>query len=147
MLFLLILSIISNVICYNRCNTKETITDTIIKKDTLIKKDTIYYPKPIPKYIKIKDTIYIEKKGDSIPLPIEEKTYTDDSTYNVRISGFKPVLEEIMVFPNTIYITTEKTLEIKKKQRFNWGIQCGMGYGMINNKMDIFIGIGGQFNF
>lgn len=152
----IILSILFNLIYikYNNIDNNKNIIDTveIIKVDSFIKKDTLYYPKPVPKIIRVVDTMYIDKdsiqqEGDSILLPREEKTYTDDSTYNVRISGFQPILEDITVYPRTMYITKEKTLEIEKKQRFTWGIQGGFGYGLINRKPDFFIGVGGQYNF
>lgn len=157
-IFLLLISIIFNIIYFNKynniSNNKNNNIDTveIVKVDTFIKKDTLYYPKPVPKIVRVVDTMYIDKdsiqqEGDSILLPREEKTYTDDSTYNVRISGFQPILEDITVYPRTIYITKEKTLEIEKKQRFTWGIQGGFGYGLINRKPDFFIGVGGQYNF
>lgn len=154
-IFLLLISIIFNIIYYNKYNNilyNKNNIDSIVRVDTFIDVDTVYYPKPVPKIVKVVDTMYIDKdsiqqEGDSILLPREEKTYTDDSTYNVRISGFQPILEEISVYPRTIYITKEKTLEIEKKQRFTWGIQGGFGYGLINRKPDFFIGVGGQYNF
>lgn len=149
LLFLLI-SIIFNIIYYIKYNNIDTVE--IVKVDSFIKVDTVtkWYPKPVE--VKVRDTIYlstdsVKTEGDSILLPREEKTYTDDSTYNVRISGFQPILEDITVYPRTMYITKEKTLETEKKQRFTWGIQGGFGYGLINRKPDFFIGIGGQYNF
>lgn len=154
-IIILILSNLFFIFKYNNIynNNKNNIdTVEVVRVDTFIKKDTVtkWYPKPVK--VEVKDTIFIhsdsiQQSGDSILLPREEKTYTDDSTYNVRISGFKPKLDEISVYPRTIYITKEKTLEIEKKQRFTWGIQGGFGYGLINRKPDFFIGVGGQYNF
>lgn len=154
-IFLLLISIIFNIIYYNKYNNilyNKNNIDSIVRVDTFIDVDTVYYPKPVPKIVKVVDTMYIDKdsiqqEGDSILLPREEKTYTDDSTYNVRISGFQPILEDITVYPRTIYITREKTVTVAKKQRFTWGIQGGFGYGLINRKPDFFIGVGGQYNF
>ena len=152
----IILSILFNLIyikynnnIYNKNNNIDTVE--IVKVDTFIKKDTVtkWYPKPISKIIR--DTMYIDKDsieevGDSILLPREEKTYTDDSTYNVRISGFNPKLEEITIFPKAYIITKEKTFEIKKKRKFNIGLQVGSGYGIFNRKPDVYVGIGFQYN-
>lgn len=158
LIYIIIILILSNLFfifkynnIYNKLNNNID-TVEIVKVDSFIKKDTLYYPKPYPKIIRVVDTMYIDKdsiqqEGDSILLPREEKTYTDDSTYNVRISGFQPILEDITVYPRTMYITKEKTLEIEKKQRFTWGIQGGFGYGLINRKPDFFIGVGCQYNF
>lgn len=152
----IILSILFNLIyikynnIYNNKNNIDTVK--IVNVDTFIKKDTLYYPKPVPKIVRVVDTMYIDKDsiqqdGDSILLPREEKTYTDDSTYNVRISGFKPSLDEITVYPVTKYVTIEKVREIENKDWFNWGLQLGTGYGLVHRKLDVYVGIGCQINF
>lgn len=137
-----------NNILYNKNNID---TVEIVKVDSFIKKDTItkWYPKPVK--IEIKDTIYlpidsIKAEGDSILLPREIKTY-EDSTYRAVVSGYKPQLDTLMVFPKTTYIVTEKVREIEKKDWFNWGLQLGVGYGLVHRKPDIYVGIGGQINF
>ena len=149
----IILSILFNLIYikYNNNIYNKNNIDSIVRIDTFIDVDTVYYPKPYPVKVEVKDTIYIstdsvKTEGDSIILPREEKTY-EDSTYRAVVSGFKPSLDEITVYPVTKYVTIEKVREITKKQRFNWGIQFGAGYGLINKKPDLFIGVGGQYNF
>lgn len=136
---------------HNSVELPKTITDTIYKIDTFM------YEKPVPKDSFIRDTFYYPVIIDSLAkdsikgndtiyaeLPIEEKIY-ENSTYFVKIRGFQPRLEEIKVFPKTYYI--EKTNVVQKKNFITWGIQCGVGYGVINKKPDIFLGIGVQFNF
>ena len=153
-IFLLLISIIFNIIYYNKYNNilyNKNNIDSIVRVDTFIDVDTVYYPKPVPKIVRVVDTMYIDKdsiqqEGDSILLPREEKTYTDDSTYNVRISGFQPILEDITVYPRTMYITKEKTLEIEKKQHWNIGLQVGSGYGIFTKQPDVYVGIGIQYN-
>lgn len=130
---------------YGNPKIKEKILkDTITYTDTFIDIDTVCYPNPIPKIVKITDTMYIDKdsikqEGDSLILPRETKIY-EDSTYKATISGFNPILEDITVYPKTIYITKEKTIEIEKKQHFYYGIGGGFGYGLIHSKFDVFIG-------
>ena len=150
----IILSILFNLIYikYNNIYNKNNNIDTveIVKVDSFIKVDTVtkWYPKPVE--IKVRDTIYlstdsVKTEGDSILLPRETKTY-EDSTYKAVVSGFKPSLDTLMVFPNTIYITTEKVREIEKKDRFNIGLQVGSGYGIFTKQPDVYVGIGVQFN-
>lgn len=154
-IFLLLISIIFNIIYYNKYNNilyNKNNIDSIVRVDTFIDVDTVYYPKPVPKIVKVVDTMYIDKdsiqqEGDSILLPREEKTYTDDSTYNVRISGFQPILEDITVYPRTMYITREKTVTVTKKQHWNYGVGVGFGYGMFNKKFDVFVGGTVGYNF
>lgn len=102
------------------CNKDERKQDASIpskiKHDTVFITDTLKYDKPKPQIVAIKDTIYVLKdsvktEGDSILLPRESKTY-EDSTYRAVISGYKPQLDTLMVYPKTIYIIKEKTLEI-----------------------------------
>ena len=151
----IILSILFNLIYikYNNIYNKNNNIDTveIVKVDSFIKKDTVtkWYPKPVK--IEIKDTIFIhsdsiEQSGDSILLPRETKTY-EDSTYRAVVSGFKPSLDTLMVFPNTIYISTEKVREIEKKDHWNYGIGVGVGYGLFNRKFDIYAGFTVGYTF
>lgn len=143
----IILSILFNLIYikYNNIINKNNNIDSIVRIDTFIDVDTVYYPKPIPVKVEVKDTIFIhsdsiKQDGDSILLPREEKTYTDDSTYNVRISGFNTSLDEITVYPVTKYIEKTKTVTVTKKQHWSYGVGVGFGYGMFNKKFDVFIG-------
>ena len=151
----IILSILFNLIYikYNNIYNKNNNIDTveIVKVDSFIKVDTVtkWYPKPVK--IEIKDTIFIhsdsiEQSGDSILLPRETKTY-EDSTYKAVVSGFKPSLDTLMVFPNTIYISTEKVREIEKKDHWNYGIGVGVGYGLFNRKFDIYAGFTVGYTF
>jgi hypothetical protein len=146
---------ISIVILFNVYNLgkKSVKISEVVKTDTITKVDTVIVEKPIP------DTIYLTKivtdtvySTDSVKvevqLPIETKTYTDDSTYNVQISGFKAELDKIEVFPRTTTIYKEKVQEIAlKRPIINHSLQVGVGYGMIHNKPDLFIGYGISINF
>lgn len=123
----------------DECNHKPI---EIVKKDTVILHETIYYNKPTPIHItKWKtDTIYLNDTV-FIELPIEQKTYTDDSTYNLQISGFKANLDHITVYPKTTIITQEKVREIERKQPyFEFKPSIGLGYGILNKDIDLFVG-------
>lgn len=133
---------------------KKSVEPTIIEKVDIIKDtDTITIYKPIPDTVYltklIRDTLYsTDSVKVEVRLPIETKTYTDDSTYNVQISGYKANLDYVKVFPTQTTIYKEKTLEIKEKQPLiKHGVQVGVGYGMINNKPDFYIGYGISINF
>lgn len=128
---------------------EKIVTQTFIKehRDTVTITDTHFVEKPVPIYIKsAPDTIYIPSIDSTVVMDKETKVYSD-STYEVQISGFRPQLDFIRVFPKTTYITTEKTLETVKKKRFTQGIQAGIGYGIINKQADIYVGYGIQYNF
>lgn len=120
--------------------------------DTIYKTNTIFIEKPIP------DTVYITKyitdtlyTTDSVKtevnIPISTTIYKD-STYEASVSGFKASLDYIKVFPKETTIYKEKTLEIKEKQPLiKHGIQVGVGYLPLSNKIEPYIGYGLQINF
>lgn len=154
LIYIIIILILSNlffIFKYNNISNRKINTVEIVTRvDTFIKKDTVtkWHLKPIE--VKVRDTIYlpidsVKQDGDSILLPRESKTY-EDSTYRAVVSGYKPQLDTLMVFPNTIYISTEKVREIEKKRKFNIGLQVGSGYGIFNRKPDVYVGIGFQYN-
>lgn len=152
---LLIGSIILNITQYHDLHNSETKTTIVEKHDTLTVHDTLTIDNPQPaeiiettKYIKVpvksdeKDTVYVE-------LAKTEKIYKDDSTYECKVSGVEPNLDYIKVFPKTTIITNEKTITIEKtrKAHFNWGLQGGLGYGILGKKLDIYMGLGVQYSF
>lgn len=95
-----------------------------IKPDTLWRTDTIYKDRPVPVEVKpsgqemypIGTVAQLKKVIDSlvsvkpdtafvqIPIPTETKLY-GDSTYTAQVSGYKPTLDWIKVYPRTAYIT------------------------------------------
>lgn len=145
-IILLIILVVLNLILFKKDIKVEKEYITEYKTDTIVKVDTIVKEKLIPvkiyqsntDTIYINDTVYVE-------IPIETKVYTD-STYECHISGYKPNLDYLKVYPRTIYVTNEKVSEIKPK-RLTQGFQGGVGYGLIGNKIDLFVGYGFQINF
>ena len=125
----------------------EIIETEIIKKDTVILVDTLFIEKPVyrTKYITKVDTVYV---NDTIPiaLPVETKIY-EDSTYAAQISGIKADLDWIKVYPKQTTIYEEKVLQMPYKQPlFEFKPSVGIGYGLINNKVDIYVGGSLQIN-
>lgn len=129
------------------------ISDTVYKTDTL--KITIKQPVERLKYIIRTDTFKTKDGNDTI-INTEHKHYIDSickdrDTVIVQnyITGSNARLDSTLVelrkqkeiINNSIIITKEK------HRRITYGIQVGMGYGMINHKPDMFIGIGLQYNF
>ena len=74
------------------------------------------------------DTLYIN-------LPREQRTYAD-STYTAWISGYRPQLDSIQIYPQTTTITNTTTITHEpKKPHFSIGIQTGYGVSIINNQV------------
>lgn len=150
---LLIISLSFNVHQCNRKKNKEYVnvekevivekTDTIVNfkyiTDTIYnnKKDTEY------KYITVNDTIYVENK----PEIFKDSTDKYDITINaVKLNNYQLNIHH----QDTIFYEKEiiKNVYAKpKKQHFNHGIQVGVGWGVWNQKPDLFVGYGIQYNF
>lgn len=72
-------------------------------------------------------------------VPRVRKRY-QDSTYTAWVSGYEPRLDSIEVYRKTTFIT--KTQTVTKQNRFDVGLTGGFGYGLVNRKPDIFVGVG-----
>lgn len=92
--------------------------------------------------------------GIVVELPEEMKEYRDstvvnDNTklyYHIGVKGYNPSLAFAdFTLP---YVTTTETI-VKKKPpvEFGWGLVGGVGYGVINRKPDVFVGVGVSLNF
>jgi len=92
------------------------VVDAPLLKDTVTITDTFKIEIPIPKEIKVvkTDTVYLPSvnKEDSIKalLPIEQRIY-GDSTFRAVISGYKPKLESLTIYPIKTTITERKSLK------------------------------------
>ena len=135
--------------------TTEPEPSIIIKRDTVWKDSIIREPLPAETintgrvvYLRIpvpgpRDTITLHDSID-VPVPIYQKRY-DDSLYTAWVSGYEPNLDSIDIRLPTITETVTKTI-VKPSPLFTFGIQAGAGYGVINRKPDIYVGVGAQVN-
>lgn len=136
----------------------KVVTDTV----RVIQIDTVPYYRPVAKdsivvkYITarlpVSDSLPnhfagIGKMVDSlnVELPIEQKRY-EDSTYTAFVSGYRPQLDSIFVYPRreVITISTERTAYKYKSKRFGFGVQAG--YGITPKGAQPYIGIGVNLN-
>lgn len=103
-----------------------TITNTVRQVDV----DTQYILLPIPylAWVDHTDTIHV---SDTCWHFREYKEY-QDSIYYAKVSGVAPRLDEIRVYPKTVYETKYVYREITQKQN-RWGIGFSVGYGMCKN--------------
>lgn len=148
---IILLLIVSNVYFYMKPSKVITKVEEVIKWDTIHTVDTV--PNVVKEYIVRyeKDTLYL--KWDSVPqvvdIPITTKEYeggNDSIRYNAVVSGFKPSLDKITF--DVRYPTKETIKYVKEpKNRFNWGVGVYGGYSPFNNRFDVIVGGGFQFNF
>ena len=145
-IIIIIILIILNLYQYNHNNTIVKI-NTVEVRDTVVIRDTLKFDNPTLIYVKTEpDTLYVESIDSVVTIDKETKLYKD-SLYELQLSGIRPNLDYINVYPKTTYITTEKVSYVKDKRRFTHGIQAGVGFGIVNKKPDVFIGYGVQINF
>ena len=130
--------------------------DSVVTHDTLwqIKTDTlpVIRKEEVTHYIKVPMPAQQDStQQDSISMEVVQRTYSDDSTYTAWVSGIKwgvlPSLDSISVNQRTIITEREITKVVTRKQPLTVGLQVGVGYGLINNVPDIFIGVGVQWHF
>lgn len=151
LLILLISLLINAFLCY-RLHTANNHggNDTVVmeRRDTLIITDTIRITKPVPSYIyrNRTDTVIKYLQDTTEVIPFETKVY-QDTNYCCVVSGYKPSLDSLSFTIPSKIVTVEKTQNIYHKKPFTFGVQLGVGYGIINRKPDIYIGLGGQYNF
>ena len=99
------------------------------KIQTVVKTDTILISAPIAAFFTFtSDTIHI---GDTIVM--REQAYYEDSLYRAWVSGYRPKLDSLQIFPKTVYQTVTNDIyhpvAIKsRKKRWGLGLQAGYGY-------------------
>lgn len=105
--------------------------ECIVQVDTLRIRDTLRIEKPVPVEVRVVDTMLVAVAdtvvvNDTVylSLPRETKVY-GDSTYTAQVSGYRPSLDWIEVYPQTVYLTkVVKTQDVRR-----WGIGLQAGYG------------------
>lgn len=149
--------------CEKTSNNVEKI-DTVFqtKTDTIFRDTTITIKELVPKEIvKTKtDTVYTSN-GDTLALVTENKRYdetiineADTADISIYTTGINTQVDSVAlklkthtdVITNTIQIT--KYIEKKKTfwDRFHFGVQGGVGYGLTQKKVDVYLGLGGSFD-
>ena len=116
-----------------------TITNTVRK----IQVDTMYIlsPQPYLAWIDNSDTIHA---SDTCYHLREYKEYRD-SSYYAKISGVAPRLDEIRVYPRTIYQTEYIYRHIVQKNK-RWGLGLSAGYGIGRNGLSPILAVTVNYN-
>ena len=134
---------------------RDTLTRVVTVRDTITQYKPEYITKEVirKELVAITDTVTIHDTT-YIVLPFERKEYSD-SNYFAVVTGFRPELETISVYPKTQYITQTVTQTVHEKpKRWSVGVSTGFGvvYGFSGKRIDAgpYIGIGinyGIFRF
>lgn len=99
-------------------------TDTIIKVDTVREAYPIEISKEVVRteYVVVRDTMRI-KDTLYLSLPMERRVYGSDDFY-AEVTGYKPSLDYIEVFPKT-RVVTERIVEKRKMNSISAGVELG----------------------
>lgn len=136
------------------------------RTDTLYIRDTVTLPVPPAESSVVSrvDTCWLpavtpEAKPSDIPqiseeqpdttataveIPIETKVYETDD-YRAVVSGFRPSLDDMTVYPKTRYVTKEVTITKQKRWNFTIGPQVGFGYTPAG--VQPYLGVGATFGY
>lgn len=103
---------------------------TETKVNTVVKVETLLISPPMAPLLvfRLTDTIRI---GDTVVH--REQAYYEDSLYRAWVSGYRPRLDSLQIFPKTVYQTVTNDIyhpvAIKpKRKRWGLGLQVGYGY-------------------
>lgn len=127
-----------------------TVSDTIWKDTTIVEKELV--PKEVIK--KKVDTLYLQN-GDTLNLITESKRYDrslvsnkDTADVEIYTTGINTSLDSLKwrLKTHTVTNTVEITKYIQKnktiKDRIHLEPQVGVGYGLINKRVDVYVGVG-----
>ena len=122
--------------------------ELVVQVDTLRIRDTMLVEKPVPVEVRVVDTMLVAvtdtiRLSDTVylRLPREIKRY-EDSLFRAQVSGYRPALDWIEVYPQTVYLTkVVKTQDVRR-----WGLGLQAGYGAYVNAGQVrlapYVGVG-----
>lgn len=99
---------------------------TEAKIKTIVKVDTLLISSPMAPmlFIQLEDTIRI---GDTVVH--REQAYYEDTLYRAWVSGYRPRLDSLQIFPRTVYQTITNdiyhTIKVRDRRRWGLGLQAG----------------------
>lgn len=103
-----------------------------IQRDTIKVTDTITQIRPEIRYLRVVDTLRVPvpvSVHDTVlvELPREQAVYTDDTTYRAVVSGYRPALDTITVWPTTTVITVTQTRTVTRGRLVTPALTAGYG--------------------
>lgn len=114
---------------------------TETKVNTVVQIETLLISPPMAPLVvfRLTDTMRI---GDTVVH--REQAYYEDSLYRAWVSGYRPKLDSLQIFPKTVYQTVTNdiyhTITPKKKR---WGLGLQVGYGYPGR---FYVGVGVNYN-
>ena len=115
---------------YGRKTAKNPVDLRVVWDTTvIITHDTIVRERPVYRYSYVYDTVRtyfttIEHDTVEVDLPMERKVYHEDSLYHAVVSGFRPSLDTLVVWPTITTITVHEKIKTPAP-RFSLGVTAG----------------------
>lgn len=122
--------------------------EKIVRTDTLRIRDTVLVDRPVPVEVRLTDTMLVAisdtiRLSDTVylRLPREIKQY-EDSLFRAQVSGFRPSLDWIEVYPQITVVT--RNIFVDSRKRWGLGVQSGYGAYFRDGHMRLapYVGIG-----
>ena len=120
--------------------------------DTLLVRDTLVWEKPFPvevikwktttEYLPVHDTTIV-RDSVLVDVPIERKVYKEDSTYYAVVSGFRPSLDTLEVYKETVYV--EKVRTVTSYKPFSWTVSPFVSQEVGLSNYDAKVGVQAEF--
>ena len=126
----------------------ETRVDTLYVRDTAVEIRPVFDAEiAVPDMAVVIEDSIIVKDDSLLVLPMQQRHYKGND-YEAWVSGYRPALDSIRVFPETRYITKEVKVQ-RKPTRWGIGIQAGYGVSLPDGRPQAapYIGIGISYNF
>lgn len=126
--------------------------ELVIQTDTLRIRDTLLVEKPVPVEVRVVDTMLVAVTdtisiNDTVylHLPREIKHY-EDSLFRAQVSGYRPALDWIEIYPQREVVT--RTISVGSLKRWGIGFQAGYGAYVSEGSVGLspYIGIGISYN-
>lgn len=146
-------NLVGSAVQSRRAAQESTVT---VKTDTTFIHDTIIVREPVLRIIRQTDTLLVKVQTTDtlrlrdtlyIQLPREQKEYSGDD-YRAWVSGYRPQLDSLQIYPQTQLITN--TVTYPKPKPKMWGIGIQTGYGAVINGNQVitspYIGVGISWN-
>lgn len=121
--------------------------DTLYVRDTAVEIRPVFDAEiTVPDMAVVIEDSIIVKDDSLLVLPMQQRHYKGDN-YEAWVSGYRPRLDSVWVFPETRYITTEN-ISVEPRKRWGIGIQAGYGVGVNSGQVTAFpyIGVGISYN-
>lgn len=114
---------------------------TETKVNTVVQIETLLISPPMAPLVvfRLTDTMRI-----GATVVHREQAYYEDSLYRAWVSGYRPRLDSLMIFPKTVYQTVTNDIYhtiTPKKKRWGLGLQVGYGY-----PGGLYLGVGMSYN-